>query len=370
MLSKSPTIRCRSGGGVRRFFRNRMLLVGWRPRLLPHAPSQPAADGALDGLVGATLRHTMGEALSLADTLAGRIGGCARDAYTILYGCAALAVLFAATGVAIGGHGAIINGLLVAELLTLGVLFVTFRQAHMVNWHGRWLGLRFHAEFLRCLPLLAMLREELTPGWLARQVHAAPQGEEPEHLQVLSEHHHGGHDERAAGHEQRQQQLRDDLFWELHARFLEAPERYAHDCLGYARMLAQQQQRYHCLRAQQEQAIVHRVHTLSIAGFSLTIAAVLLHAWWDSPILTVVSTGVPAFAAALHGFVAQEESERLAANSQSMARSLHQWIADSAEVDDDVGGIQASLSRLVKLMMSEVRDWHRLFDNKAFYHLG
>jgi hypothetical protein len=83
-----------------------------------------------------------------------------------------------------------------------------------------------------------------------------------------------------------------------------------------------------------------------------------------------VSTGVPAFAAALHGFVAQEESERLAASNHAMARSLHEWLADARHGSDDLGEIKAAMSRLVQLMMSEVRDWHRLFGNKGLYHLG
>lgn len=371
LMSRTSTIRCRSGGRIRNFIRNRVLLMRWQPRALPDAPNRLAADESLDSLVGATLRHGLEAALAQADLLAGRIGGCARDAYTVLYGCAALAVLFAAIGSSIGGAGLIIKAMIAAELLTLGVLFVTFQQAHSVNWHGRWLGLRFHAEFLRCVPLLAMLREERAAGWLVRhQAQAGAHDHDPEHLRALRHEHHDSVDERSVGHEQRQQQVRDELFGQLHQRYRDDPQRYARGCLAHAHLLARQQQRYHCLRAQQERAIVHRTHTLSIAGFSLTIVAVLLHTWWHAPLLTVVSTGVPAFAAALHGFVAQEESERLAASSQAMARRLHAWL-DEVRIDGgDLEETQAALYRLVKLMMSDVQDWHRLFGDKGMYHLG
>jgi hypothetical protein len=53
-----------------------------------------------------------------------------------------------------------------------------------------------------------------------------------------------------------------------------------------------------------------------------------------------------------------------------MARSLHEWLADARHGSDDLGEIKAAMSRLVQLMMSEVRDWHRLFGNKGLYHLG
>ena len=96
--------------------------------------------------------------------------------------------------------------------------------------------------------------------------------------------------------------------------------------MAYAELLAGQQLRYHCLRAQQEQAIVHRVHMLSMAAFALTIVAVLAHFGWHASLLTVVTTGLPAFAASLHGFVAQEESERLATSFGAMANRLQGWL--------------------------------------------
>jgi hypothetical protein len=128
--------------------------------------------------------------------------------------------------------------------------------------------------------------------------------------------------------------------------------------------------RYHCLRAQQEQTIVHRVHQLSIGAFGLTIVAVLAHFWWHAALLTIIGTGVPAFAASLHGFVAQEESERLTASYGAMACRLHAWIERDNADGAELASIQTRLDELVELMMSEVQDWHRLFGEKGLYHLG
>ena len=124
--------------------------------------------------------------------------------------------------------------------------------------------------------------------------------------------------------EQRAERAR--LYEELHARFLAQPAHYAAEALAYARLLAGQQLRYHCLRAQQEQTIVHRVHQLSVGAFGMTILAVIVHFWWHSAVLTIICTAVPAFAASLHGFVAQEESERLAASYSAMANRLQGWL--------------------------------------------
>jgi hypothetical protein len=146
-------IRCRSAGRLRGFIRSRILLARWQPRALPAAGSDAVADGELARLVGPDMLAPMNEALGHADGEARRIGGCARDAYTMLYLCAGLAVLFAACGVAATDNHTLLNVLVLAELATLLVLLLTFRKAHRVNWHGRWLALRFHVEFLRCLPM-------------------------------------------------------------------------------------------------------------------------------------------------------------------------------------------------------------------------
>ena len=91
--ASAPTIRCHTAGRVRGFIRNRILLAFWQPHALPHASGDAAAAQQLAHLVGPAMLAPMHDALS-------HVGGCARDAYTVLYACAALAVLFAACGVA------------------------------------------------------------------------------------------------------------------------------------------------------------------------------------------------------------------------------------------------------------------------------
>jgi hypothetical protein len=365
-------IRCRSAGRIRNFFRKRFLLQGWQAHDLPAAPSQDSSQALLARLIGPALLAPVTDALDDSDTQAQRIGGCARDAYTVLYGCAALAVLLAAWGVA-SSSPTLRLVLSVAELGTLVVLFITFHNAHRVNWHEHWLGLRFHAEFLRCLPVLVALDQERAPQWLHGRAGNEIDAAEvvlPPHLAALSAHHHASTDLRAAALERERQGIRATLLARLDRVRQDDPWTYTTTALEYARQLARQQLRYHCRRAQEEQAIVHRVHKLSTGSFAVTIAAVMAHLVWHAPLLTMISTGVPAFAASLQGFTAQEESERLTASYGTMAHRLDAWLNTPLERDAAATAIQEHLSNLVALLMSEVHDWHRLFGEKGMYHLG
>jgi hypothetical protein len=365
-------IRCRSAGRIRNFIRSRFLLAGWQAHDLPPAPSQDSSQALLARLIGPALLQRVTSALNESDTLAQRIGGCARDAYTVLYGCSALAVLLAAWGAATELHGLRL-ALAVAELATLVVLFLTFRNAHRVNWHEHWLGLRFHAEFLRCLPVLAAAAQDGGPHWLhgrARHEIDAEDAPLPPHLAALSGRGHATVDPRALAHERAQHEVRATLLDKLDRICRDDAWTYTTTALAYARQLARQQLRYHCRRAQEEQAIVHRVHAISLASFAITIGAVMAHLVWHLPVLTLISTGVPAFAASLQGFSAQEESERLTASYGSMAQRLDAWLNVPLERDAGITEIQEHLSTLVELLMSEVHDWHRLFGEKGLYHLG
>lgn len=370
--SPAAKIRCRSAGRVRGFIRTRVLLANWKPEALPQACSDEAADAALAQLVGPGLLEPVRQEMTHADLLAQRIGGCARDAYTVLYLCAGLAVLSAALGAAIHNNPQVVNLLLVAELVMLVVLFLTFRKAHRVNWNRHWLALRFHVEFLRCLPILAALHPDSTHAREARDddddgVDHAPA---PPHLAALTAHHGKPEDLLVALQAEQQRATRGQLYRAMQARFVEQPELYIAGALSYADLLARQQMRYHCLRAQQEQAIVHRVHTLSMVAFVMTIVAVLAHFVWHAPLLTVLTTGLPAFAASLHGFVAQEESERLATRFGAMAKRLQGWLDAGREGGHDMEPARGHLGELVGLMMADVQDWHRLFGAKGMYHLG
>jgi hypothetical protein len=176
-------------------------------------------------------------------------------------------------------------------------LFLTFRNAHRVNWHEHWLGLRFHAEFPRCLPVLAAAAQERAPRWLHGRARAAIDAEDaplPPHLAALTGHGHATEDPRAIAHGHAQHEVRATLLDKLDRICRDDPWTYTMTTLDYARQLARQQLRYHCRRAQEERVIVHRVHAISLAGFAVTIGAVMAHLVWHLPILTMVSTGVPA----------------------------------------------------------------------------
>ncbi|MBK9440046.1 MAG: hypothetical protein IPN53_01565 [Comamonadaceae bacterium] len=372
MSENSPLIgHCRSAGRFRALIRNRLLLAGWRAKDLPLSPTMATTSASFQALVGPAIQQHMTQALFQADLLAGQIGGCARDAYTVLYACASFAVLFAASGVVVSDHGVMIYLLGLAELSMLLILLMTFRNAHQVNVHQRWLGLRFHAEFLRCVPLLAALPvESTTSKGQLHQKHARGQHGDVPHLKALSGKHKQINDKNLQLHEQAQQVLSSQLIEQLREVYLRDPLAYTQRCMVHANLLAKQQLHYYCLKAQQEQAIVGRSHWLSMVAFGLTLVAVLTHFFIHSPLLTVINTVVPAFVASLHGFLAQEESERLAASNRQMAIRIHQWISTDVGAPNDSDATRAHLADLVDLMMSEVQDWHRLFGEKGMYHLG
>jgi hypothetical protein len=372
-VSSSPsTIRCHSAGRLRGFIRDRILLAGWQPHALPAASGDAVAAQELAQLVGPAMLAPMSNALDHADSEARHIGGCARDAYTVLYACAGLAVLFAACGVAAAGNYTVLNLLVLAELAMLLVLLLTFRSAHRVNWHGRWMALRFHVEFLRCLPITAAMHPDSLQARQARQGSEEPDApvSDAPHLAALRDHHRKAAGAGVATHSAELRTARANLYQQLRGHALQQPADYAAQALGYGRTLAGQQLRYHCVRAQQEQTIVHRVHTLSTAAFGLTVVAVLVHFWWHSALLTVICTGVPAFAASLHGFLAPEESERLAASFSAMAVRLQGWLDGTDDIGADLPAMQRRLGELAELMMGEMQDWHRLFGDKGMYHLG
>lgn len=371
IFSPAPTIRCHSAGRLRGFIRNRILLARWQPHALPAADSDAVAARELAQLVGPAMLAPMNVALDHADREASHIGGCARDAYTVLYACAAFAVLFAACGVAATDNHLVLNLLVLAELAMLVVLLLTFRSAHRTNWHGRWMALRFHVEFLRCLPITAAAHPDLPHARQARDESqariAAPASDAP-HLAALRGHHSKAADSSVTANNDALRVERARLYQRLRAHAEVEPAKYAARALAYGRVLAGQQLRYHCIRAQQEQALVHRVHALSMVAFGLTVVAVLVHFWWHSALLTIICTGVPAFAASLHGFLAQEESERLTASFSAMAGRLQAWL--DGEDGADLSSMQARLGELAELMMGEMQDWHRLFGDKGMYHLG
>ena len=368
----TSALRCRTSGRLRNFIRQRILLSGWQPRLLPIAASDEIAGAALSQLVGNDLLREVNSAISGTDDEARQVGGCARDAYTVLYACAGLAVLLAASGVAAPGNNLVLNLLVFAELIMLMVLLLTFRKAHRVNWHQHWLALRYHVEFLRVLPILGAVRLGSLHALLTREgLDSGLDISKPDapHLAVLNGRTHRSVDLVVSAQMEAQRLQRAGLYAQLNARFQADPAGYVANATTYAQLIAGQQLRYHCMRAQQEQTIVHRAHQLSMIAFGVTIVAVVVHFWWHAALLTIIGTGVPAFVASLHGFVAQEESERLASSYTSMAIRLEGWLA-LGESTGEMQPTQERLGELAELLLSEVQDWHRLFGEKGMYHLG
>lgn len=80
-------------------------------------------------------------------------------------------------------------------------------------------------------------------------------------------------------------------------------------------------------------------------------------------ILTVIAVAFPAFAAATHAIITQEESEKLAAKSRDMARVL-EACRDSLVATEDCAAVRMIITEAAELMAEEAQDWRRLIGSK------
>lgn len=348
---------CITKGKVRNFFRS-LLLTGWEPENLP-VGGQPASN--IPEIYGKDGNEYL-EAFERADFAASEAGGCYRDSYTILYLCAALAVFFAVINVAIEWEDFKAFAWVVSEAIMLLIIGFIYWHARKAKWHENWINLRFHSEYLRCLPMIATRYSELPSGWHmphTTTISHSNNGEPlPSYLQVFN-HAHGHHD-IAEGERTKE---RSSFYAKLHESEKNDSSETLKQTMIYAEELAKNQRRYHCMSAQREMAIERRIHVISMSLFFSTALAVLCHFLWHSPWLTVVATVLPACAASLHGFLAHEETERFAARYSGMAFQLDAWLNDQDSPTND------RLEKLISMLMSEVTDWHGLLQHKSL-HIG
>jgi len=215
---------------------------------------------------------------------------------------------------------------------------------------------------LRCLPMISTRYSELPSGWHmphATTISYSTNGESlPLYLQVFK-HNHSHHDidESARVKES------GSLYAKLRKSVEREPNETMNQIMLYAEELAKEQRWYHCKSAQREMAIEKRIHTVSILLFTVTFIAVLCHFLLHSPWLVVVATVLPASAASLHGFLAHEETERFAARYSGMAFQLDAWL------NDQDGLTEERLEKLIRLLTSEVTDWHGLLQHQSL-HIG
>lgn len=344
--------------GLLRNFSRKLLLLGWKPVDLPEEGHPISNIPAIYGDDGKKYL----EAFEHADLAASDAGGCYRDSYTILYLCAALAVLFSVINVSLGWEGRQALTWVAFEAVMLSIIAWVYRRTRKAKWHEHWVSLRFQSEFLRCLPMISAHSPEFPSGWymphcrtISPSVNAEPI---PSYLQVLH-HAHNSHE----NDEVERENERRNLYAKLRASVEKGSGEALKQTMIYAEELAKDQRWYHCRSAQREMAIEKAIHVISMSFFLGTVVAVLCHFFWHSSWLIVFATVLPACAASLHGFLAHEETERLAARYSGMAFQLDAWLNDQASSTEE------RLEKLIELLMSEVSDWQGLLQHQSL-HIG
>jgi hypothetical protein len=279
-----------------------------------------------------------------------------RSGFWAIYSLSALAVLCAVLPLALGwdsrGHALHpLAGLwAVAEVLVIAVVSVIYWRGHRGDWQGQWLHTRTSAEMIWYLPLLAPLVDFDShvndPNWYTR---------------VFSSHEHpDGTDEVtrvcALNESLAQESLR--AAWQ-DLDFVDGYARWAIATL-------EEQRRYHYRVAGKQDALLHRVHTLTAWLFGLTALGALTHLVMHSLWLSLITTFFPALGASLHGALAQSEAYRLSATAERLVSELKSAIdriqaaLQSASGAARIAAIKATIRDSLGLILEEHQDWQML----------
>ena len=327
-----------------------LLLLGIRQKALAPAP-MPLAPPRLLPLIEA-----IAPAHRAFDKRAVHFGNRYRSGFWAIYLLSALAVLCAVLPLALGWDSR--NRTLhpdaglwaVAEVGLIGVLSAIYWLGHRRDWQGKWLRARTTAELTWYLPLTAPLVDfsQRAPesNWYTRVF-------DPDE-------HSGSEDEIGKICALNESLARDCLLgaWE-DSEFVAAYSRWTMEIL-------EEQRRYHHLLAANQQALLHRVHTLTAWLFALTALGALCHLVVHSLWLSLITTFFPALGASLHGALAQSESYRLRAASERLVADLqgakHRISAaqELATWPARVAALKAANDAALELILEEHQDWEML----------
>jgi hypothetical protein len=282
------------------------------------------------------------------DQRAVHFGNRYRSGFWAIYLLSALAVLCAVLPLALGWDSR--NHTLhpdagrwaVAEVGLIGVVSAIYWLGHRRDWQGKWLRARTIAELTWYLPLTAPL-VDFSQG----------ASESNWYTRVFDPDEHPRSEDEIA-------------------KICALNEPLARDCLlgawddsefvaGYSRWtmeILEDQRRYHHLVAANQQALLHRVHSLTAWLFGLTALGALGHLVVHSLWLSLITTFFPALGASLHGALAQSESYRLRATSERLVVDLQGAMqrirtANPAE-------LKAAIDAALELLLEEHQDWQML----------
>jgi hypothetical protein len=304
------------------------------------------------------------------DALASFYGNRYRGAVVINYLLGALAVLFALVPAAFPPHhSGRLDVLHVLEFLCVSLIVIIYwrgrspgphgggqiavdpgRAGHR-RWHERWLEYRGLAERFRYAELLYPLEAEVVKSLAERDPH-------------------NGHESR--GWAQRYFEWRfGQARWPLRDAGTDEPQRY----VARLRQIMHEQKTYHEGTAAECEAITRGLHGLSWFCFSGTLVACGLAIWWkNAHWLLLLTAGLPAVAASVHGILATGEYIKLGEASTATAGAISRLIGDvDARLAEGPGrgGPVTSLEPVVpevrafwNLVTSEATGWQATLRDK------
>jgi hypothetical protein len=328
----------------------RVLLIGVRLNI----PSPPQAQTPPARLL--PLIESLAPAHQMFDQQAVHYGHRYRSGFWAIYLLSAVAVLFAVLPPALGWDDRrhvlhpYVGLWAVAEVAIIGAVSAIYWLGHRRDWQGQWLRARTTAELTWYLPLVAPLLDFSLPGTSANW-----------YVEIFDPDSGLRGDDDLAALCSKNASLAASLLegaWSDPA-FIST---YALWTVG----ILEAQTHYHRRVALKQQALLHRVHSVTTGLFGLTALGALLHLIMHTLWLSLITTFFPALGASLHGALAQSEAYRLSTTSERLAVELQNAVSsirdslDARHAAPSIEAIKLAIAAAIELIMEEHQDWHML----------
>jgi len=274
-----------------------------------------------------------------ADKLANYYSNIYRSSFVANYLMAGLAVFFA---LLIPTTGTLYYWVS-CELVLIGLIIGITLVGNLKRWHERWIDYRLLSEQLRQLRFLSPLGLT-TPAF------------------------------RVPAHDTYGDPRSTWVNWHFRAIVREAGMvgvRIDKEYLAaYRDFLSRQeitgQIEYHMRNSPRFHRIHGTLHIMGIVLFVLTFFAVLVHFFWHSDVLTLISAVFPALGAAFYGIRTQGEFEQIAKRSDAMSAHLENLRSELVKADfvPSYRLLGRIAENTAEVMSSETLDWRIVFQSK------
>ncbi|WP_409525640.1 hypothetical protein [Nitrincola sp. MINF-07-Sa-05] len=312
------------------------------------------------------------EVFNWSDTMARLFATRYRDDTWMIYYAAAFAVFCAVAG-AIHLWPASDTGLpyiwVFLEFFLLHFIVRRVLKARYRDYHGRWMGFRFLAEQLRYLrlgyPLLVLPRSFVDPIWAP-----AKTSEQKAGMQLIS----------AESWILQRVLIAEGLPRDAQGKKIYTLTQHNSSVLSYVREVLEEHRQYFYRSYHHLHRNHASLHRLAFVLFSLTFIAVTIHFFVSLPGILIFTAFFPAWGAAIHGILTQNEVSRVS----SMATSVWQQLTTLLEALDiheqkmeadmqtsatsdwaETHTLREMVSVASEVLCDENRYWHQLFQPKT-----